>query len=71
MDWNQHKKTIMRELARLEALPWYADEKVSETIFPYVLVEAINLLKNSVIVPDPIDHTKTGDGATAMLEGCL
>lgn len=68
MDWNEHKKTIMRELARLESLPWATNETVAETIFPYVLVEAINVLKNSVIVPNPIDHTKTGDDITAMLK---
>ena len=67
-DWNKHKQEIMAELARLEEMNWAADDKVAATIFPYVLVEAINLLKNSTIVANPVDYSETGDGAIKMID---
>ena len=54
------KVRIMKELARLEGMNWAADDAVAESIFPYVLVEALNILKNSEIVDSPIDYASTG-----------
>jgi hypothetical protein len=67
-DWNKHKQEITAELARLEEMNWAADDKVAATIFPYVLLEAINILKNSTIVPNPVDYAETGDGAIKMID---
>lgn len=67
-DWDEQKKNIMRELARLEQMNWAADDKVAQTIFPYVLVEAINLLKNSTLVDNPVDYADSGENATKMVK---
>lgn len=66
-DWKKHKEYIMMELARLDELDWGVDSKVAESIFPYVLVEAVNILKNSVIIANPIDYTTTGEAAKALM----
>lgn len=58
----------MSELAKLEGLSWAKDHKVAESVFPYVLIEAINLLKNSKIIERPIDYAKTGEEAQKLLK---
>jgi hypothetical protein len=64
----KQKETIIKELAKLETLNWTADEKVAGTIFPYVLVEAINLLKNSEIIENPVDYCSNSDDTNKMIE---
>jgi hypothetical protein len=63
----KHKSGILKELARLERIGWVTEESAG-TIFPYVIIEAINLLKNSEIIESPIDYTKTGRLAQKMLD---
>lgn len=64
--WIGHKARMIDELARLESMNWSKDDAVAATIFPYVLVEAINILKNSNIVDAPVDYTKTGKEAEQL-----
>ena len=66
-DYVDHKGYIIKELARLESMPWSENDKVSETIFPYVIVEAINLLLNSQPIEDLKDNTLTGKLTKEML----
>lgn len=66
--WEDHKKSMIRELARLEKMNWVKDPVVARSIFPYVLIEAINILKNSTIVDAPIDYAKTGKDVDVLLE---
>jgi hypothetical protein len=65
------KEVIIKELAKLESMNWAADNEVAESVFPYVLIEAINILKNSTIVDSPYDYAKTGKQAKAMLTQIL
>lgn len=67
----KHKENILGELAKLESMNWAKDEDVAESVFPYVLIEAMNLLKNSKIVDDPVDYTKTGVEAKRMVDEIL
>ena len=62
-DWRIKMKAVITELAGLEELNWAADEKVAENIFPYVLIEAINLLLNAEPKEEKFirDYTATGD----------
>jgi len=66
-DWEGQKEDILYYLAKLETMNWAADPKIAESMFPYVLVEAINILKNSVIIDSPIDYTDTGSKAKSMI----
>ena len=65
------KEGIISSLAELESKNWNADPEVAASIFPYVLIEAINLLKNSEIIENPIDYTSTGENATNMIKEIL
>lgn len=65
------KESIIRELARLETKNWAKDDDIASSIFPYVLVEAINILKNSKVIDNPIDYTKTGEQSKKMIEEIL
>ena len=67
-NWDKQKESILKELAKLEDLNWAKDEKVADSVFPYVLVEAINLLKNSKIIDNPIDYTKTVKDTNKMIK---
>ena len=62
------KKSIIQELARLEQMDWAKDEKIKHTIFPYVLMEAINMLKNSKEIDNPVDYFPTGKEARKMID---
>jgi len=64
----KQKQNIMQELAKLQSLKWASDPEIADSVFPYVLIEAINLLKNSEIVDNPTDFTKTGASAKELLE---
>ena len=63
----EEKGAIIKDLAKLETMDWANDPKIAGSIFPYVLIEAINLLKNSIIIEYPIDYTSTGENAQKML----
>ena len=65
------KEHVIKELAKLERMDWTKDIKIAASIFPYVLIEAINLLKNSEIIENPIDYTTTGENAQKMLDKIL
>lgn len=65
--WEIHKKSIMAELAKLEELNWTKNDVVADSVFPYVLIEAINLLKNSEIVENPVDYAETGEKAQELI----
>lgn len=60
-----HKIAMMKELAKLETFGF--SDKANAQVFPYVVIETIALLKNSVFVPNPVDYTSTSDGAEALL----
>ena len=62
-------KAVTMELARLEELNWAADKKVAESIFPYVLVEAINLLLNAEPKDEKLikDYMVSGDVAKKLI----
>ena len=64
---NKHKDFIIKELAMLEKLGWASDKKIAATIFPYVLVEAINLLMNSDLKKNPVDYTKNGKESEELI----
>lgn len=64
-DWESHKKAMMKELAKLEKLGF--SEEAKDQVFPYVIVETINILKNSVFVNNPVDFAKTGKDARKMM----
>lgn len=68
-NWEKHKKDMIFELARLEKLG-FSDE-ANDTIFPHVLIETINILKNSVFVENPVSYTDTGKDANNMLDQIL
>jgi hypothetical protein len=59
--YEEHKQGMIKELARLESMNWSKDEKVAGSIFPYVLVEAINLLMNSQAKDEVRDYMLTGE----------
>jgi len=65
------KDSIIKELAKLERMNWAKDESIADTIFPYVLLEAINLLKNSKLIDNPVDYTKTSEDSKKMLAEIL
>ena len=69
-DWREQMKIITKELAKLEKLNWVKDEKVAESIFPYVLIEAINLLLNAQPKDGKfiVDYTRTSKKTRKMLE---
>ena len=67
-DYEEKKQSIIKELARLESMDWMDGKKIIATIFPYVLPEAINLLKNSKPVVNQVDYTKTGKDMKKMLK---
>lgn len=66
-----HKDFIIKELAKLERMNWTADKKISASIFPYVLIEAINILKNSEIVENPVDYMGDTQSMEATMEEIL
>lgn len=68
--YKKHKETIIKELAKLEKVGWNNPEN-EDCVFPYVLLEAINLLKNSEIIENPVDYTKTGKKAEELIESIL
>jgi len=70
-DFEESKVNIIEELARLEEMPWCENDEIAGTIFPYVLIEAINILKNSKIIENPIDYTSTGEDAKKMIQEIL
>lgn len=70
-DFNKHKDSILKELARLERLSWAKDTKVAESIFPYAIVEAINLLLNSRLDGIWHDYTSTGEKTEETLSKIL
>ena len=61
--WKKHKKVVMENLVRLN--------RGEPTDSPYTITEALNILMNSVIVDEPVDFTKTGRGATKMMDEIL
>ena len=65
--YKENKLSIIQSLARLEKLGWGSD-KADDTIFPYVIIEAINLLMNSEPTDVLMDYTATGDSAQAMVD---
>lgn len=65
-DWQKHKKSMIKELIKLEEIG-FSDE-ASEQVFPYVIIETLNILKNSEFVKNPVDLTKTGDDAKELLK---
>lgn len=67
-DWENHKTEIMSELAHLQSLNWAADEEVSSSIFPYVLIEALNILENSEFREAITDHASNGKDAKELLK---
>jgi hypothetical protein len=71
VDYESKKESIIKELAKLERLNWSADEKVADSVFPYVLVEAINILKNSKINSEFVEYTKTSEDTNKLLDEIL
>jgi len=69
-DYDVSKLSIVSELARLEKIGW-GNEKTDPTIFPYVIIEAINLLINSQPKKTMTDYTQTGEMACLMVEEIL
>jgi len=69
--WEEHKQNMMVELARLESMDWASDPKVAESIFPYVLVEAINILKNSEIVDNPKELAGSSEDVEKLLNSLI
>jgi len=69
-DYDGLKLSIVSELARLEKIGW-GNEKTDPTIFPYVIIEAINLLINSQPKKTMTDYTQTGEMACLMVEEIL
>jgi len=67
----EHKQNMMVELARLESMDWASDPKVAESIFPYVLVEAINILKNSEIVDNPKELAGSSEDVEKLLNSLI
>jgi len=65
-DYTSQKLSIIQELARLEKIGW-GNEKTDPTIFPYVIIEAINLLMNSKPADVLMDYTQTGKLAEEMV----
>lgn len=66
-EYRSNKLSTIQELARLEKLGW-GNEKTDPTIFPYVIIEAINLLMNSQPNDVLMDYTQTGKGATELVD---
>ncbi len=62
------KKEIIQELARLESMNWAKDKKIAHAIFPYVLMDAINMLMNSKKIDNPVDYFSTGKKARKMID---
>ncbi len=71
VDYEDKKKSIIKELAKLQRLNWGADKQVAESVFPYVLIEAINILKNSKINNEFVDYTKGGEDVEKLLDEVL
>lgn len=69
-EWRDKMKSITKELAKLEKLNWAADTKVAESVFPYVLIEAINLLLNAKPKDEVYitDYTETSEKTRKVLE---
>lgn len=69
-DWRKQMMSITKELAKLEKLNWSKDKKIAESVFPYVLVEAINLLLNASPKDEMriVDYTKTSEKTKKMLD---
>lgn len=65
--WEEKKRFLLVELAKLEQMNWNSDPAVAEQVFPYVLVEAIDVLLNSKIVDHPKSRTNTSEETAAML----
>ncbi len=62
------KEVLLKELAKLEQLNWAKDDEVADTVFPYVLIEAMNYILNSTPNATIFDYAETSDTARAMLE---
>lgn len=62
--------SITKELAKLERLNWSKDKAIADSIFPYVLVEAINLLLNAQPKDGKfiVDYTRTSEKTKKMLD---
>lgn len=69
--FENNKRTVIKELARLEKMDNYLNDKAAATIYPYVILEAINLLVNSKIVDDPKDYTQSGLSTDKMVDEML
>ena len=65
-NYGSKKLEIIQELARLEKIGWGNDDTDS-TIFPYVIIEAINILMNSRATEVVTDFAGTGDHAYEMI----
>ena len=66
-EYKSHKLKMIEELARLEKIGW-GNDKTDPVIFPYVIIEAINLLMNSQPVEVLMDYTNTGKLAGEMVD---
>ena len=67
-DLEKFKIFIMKELSSLQYMNQSEDDKVAECIFPYVLIEAISLLKNSEIIDNPISYTNSSEDVDKFLD---
>jgi len=48
-------------------MKWNRDKDIAGQIFPYILIEAINILINSEIINKPFDHCTNSDNTIKML----
>ena len=69
-DYQIKRLEIIRELGRLENIGW-GNDKTDETIFPYVIIEAMNLLLNSRPEQELVDFTPTGEAVRAMIKEAM
>jgi len=65
------KDVILKELAKLEGMNWSKDKDIASQIFPYILVDTIELLLNSKTNPVWKDYTNTSDKTKKMLENLI
>ena len=69
-EYQKQRLEIIRELGRLENIGW-GNDKTDETIFPYVIIEAINLLLNSQPEQKLVDFTPTGEAVQDMIKEAM
>jgi hypothetical protein len=66
MSKDKKKQSLLEQLAKLHKLGF--SEKANHQVNPYILIDAINWIKNSKLSDNPVDYAKTGEDMQNLLD---